>query len=158
MKKLIVIAAIIAFIPALAIAAEKPGSKETKKVMDYYDSGKGGGAVLVDYTLCQEMGKEEESKNDCIRPFSGKDIKAGEDVYLWMNFMIPVDDTANIYLAYTRNNRIRNTQEIKLNSAFRYRTWKKIVTDKAGEWTIQIFQELEDKDIDLGSISYTVKE
>ena len=72
--------------------------------------------------------------------------------------MIPVDDTANIYLAYTRNNRIRNTQEIKLNSAFRYRTWKKIVTDKAGEWTIQIFQELEDKDIDLGSISYTVKE
>ncbi|MGD9162307.1 MAG: hypothetical protein PVG39_28115 [Desulfobacteraceae bacterium] len=158
MKKLIIIAAIIAFIPALAIAVEKPSSKETKKVMDYYNIGKGGGAVLVDYTLCQEMGKEEESKNECIRPFSGNDIKAGDEVYLWMNFMIPVDDTANIYLSYTRNNRIRRTQEIKLNSAFRYRTWKKIITDKAGQWTIQIFQELEDKDIDLGSITYAVKE
>ena len=158
MKKLIIIAAIIAFIPAFVIAAEKPSPKETKKVMDYYNNGKGGGAVLVDYTLCQEMGKEEESKNECIRPIPGNDIKAGDEVYLWMNFLIPVDDTANIYLTYTRNNRIRKTQEIKLDSAFRYRTWKKIVTDKAGKWTIQIFQELEDKDIDLGSIAYTVKE
>lgn len=158
MKKLIIIAAIITFIPALVIAVEKPSSKETKKVMDYYNTGKGRGAVLVDYILCQEMGKEEESKNECIRPLSGNVIKAGDEVYLWMNFMIPVDDTANIYLTYTRNNRIRNTQQIKLNSAFRYRTWKKITTDKAGQWTIQIFQELEDKDIDLGSITYEVKE
>lgn len=158
MKKLIIIATIIACIPAFVIAAEKPSSKETKKVIDYYNTGKGGGAVLVDYTLCQEMGKEEESKNDCIRSLSGNDIKAGDEVYLWMNFMIPVDDTANIYLTYTRNNRIRKTQQIKLNSAFRYRTWKKIITDKAGQWTIQIFQELEDKDIDLGSIAYSVKE
>lgn len=158
MKKLIIMAVIITLIPVLVIAAEKPSPKETKKVMDYYNTGKGGGAVMVDYTLCQEMGKEEESKNDCIRSISGNDIKAGEEVYLWMNFMIPLDDTANIYLSYTRDNRIRNTQEIKLNSAFRYRTWKKIITDKAGQWTIQIFQELEDKDIDLGSITYSVKE
>ena len=76
MKKLIIIAAIIAFIPAHVIAVEKPSPKETKKVMDYYNNGKGGGAVLVDYTLCQEMGKEEESKNECIRPIPGNDIKS----------------------------------------------------------------------------------
>lgn len=158
MRKLIIIALVIALIPTLSLAIEKPSSKETKKVMDYYNNGKGNGAVLVDYELCTEMGKDEENKNDCMVSFSGNDIKIGDDVYLWMNFMIPVDDVSEIILTYTRQNRIRKIQEITLKSAFRYRTWKKIPTDKPGQWTVQILQELEDKDIDLGTLTYMVKE
>jgi hypothetical protein len=158
MKKLAIIITMIALIPALTFAFDKPSSKETKKVMDYYNNGKGDGAVLVDYQLCREMGKEEENKNDCALSLSGDDIMVGDEVYLWMNFMIPVDDHAQIFLSYTRNNRIRKTQEISLQSAFRYRTWKKIDTGKPGQWTIQVFQELGDKDIDLGALTYIVKE
>ncbi len=158
MKKFIVLAAILTFIPFLASALEKPSSKEAKKVMDYYNHGKAKGAILVDYNLCTEMGKEEETKNECIQPFSNNEIKVNEEVYLWMNFMIPMDDTAEIILTYTRNNRIRKTQKVTLNSAFRYRTWKKITTEKPGRWTVKIFQELDDKDIDLGTLSYTVAE
>ena len=158
MKKLIIIATVLAILPSLCLAVTKPSSKETKKVIDYYNSGKGNGAVLVDSKLCSEMGKEEDSKNECIQSFSGNDIKIGDEIYLWMNFMIPVDDTAEIIITYTRNNRIRKTQGITLNSTFRYRTWKKIATDKPGKWTIQIFQEIGDKDIDIGSLTYNVTE
>jgi len=160
MKKLLIIATLLMFSSGLAFAVEidKPSSQDAKKVMDYYNHGKGSGAILVDHTLCQEMGKEEETKNDCTLSFDGNDIKIGDSIYLWMNFMIPVDDTADIFITYTRNKRIRKTQKIKLNSAFRYRTWKKIATEKPGLWTIQIFQELGNKDVDLGTLSYTVKE
>ncbi len=158
MKKLIILSILIAFLPALCLAFDKPSSNETKKVMDYYNEGKGNGAVLVDYELCREMGKDDDNKNECVLSLSGNDIKVGEEIYLWMNFMIPVDDMADIIITYTRNNRIRKTQEITLKSAFRYRTWKKIATDKPGQWTIKIFQELEDKDIDLGSLTYAVKQ
>ena len=160
MKKLLIIATLLLSMPGLAFAVDidKPSSKETQKVMNYYNQGKGGGAILVAYTLCHEMGKEEATKNDCALSFEGNDIKLGDDIYLWMNFMIPVDDTADIFITYTRNKRIRKTQKIALNSAFRYRTWKKITTEKPGLLTIHIFQELGSKDIDLGALTYTVKE
>lgn len=158
MKKAFIIIVLIAVLPSLGLAIEKPSSKETKKVMDYYNNGKGNGAVLVDAVFCTQMGKEEDTKNDCIQSFAGNDIKVGDDVYLWMNFMIPVDDMAEIIITYTRNDRIRKTQKVTLNSAFRYRTWKKIETGKPGKWTVQIFQEIGDEDVDLGVLSYMVKE
>lgn len=158
MKKFIIITAIIALIPALTLAFDKPSSKETKKVMDYYNSGKGNGALLFDYKLCSQIGEEGENKNECVQSISGNDIKVGDEIHLWMNFMIPVEDMAEIIITYTRKNRIRKTQEITLKSAFRYRTWKKIDTEKPGQWTVQIFQELGDKDLDLGSFTYVVKE
>ncbi len=157
MKKQIMIAIALLCIPIWTLAAPKPSSEEARKVMNYYTHGKGSGAVLVDYTLCTETGKDEENKNDCMVTTLGSDVNMGDEVLLWMNFMIPVDDQAKIIIAYSRNNRIRKTQEIVLGSAFRYRTWKKIYTETPGEWTIQIFQEMADKDIDLGSLTYTVK-
>lgn len=160
MKKILIAATLLMLIPGFTLAVEidKPSAADTKKVMDYYNHGKGGGAILVDYTLCTEMGKAEETKNDCAVFFDGNSIEVGQEVYLWMNFMIPVDDTADIFITYTRKNRIRKTQKVRLNSAFRFRTWKKIATEKPGIWTIQIFQELGDKDIDLGKMTYSVKE
>lgn len=158
MKKLIILSVMIALIPAFAMALDKPSAEQTRRVMDYYNEGKGMGAVLVEYKLCGEMGKEEENKNECAQSLAETDISVGQDVYLWMNFMIPVDDTANVFITYTRNSRIRKSQTVVLKSAFRYRTWKKIATDKPGDWTVKIFQETEDKDIDLGSLTYTVKE
>lgn len=158
MKKLLIIAAILMFIPGLTFALDKPSSNDAKRVMDFYNNGKGLGAILVDYSMCQEMGKDEANKNDCAVLLNGNDIKIDDEIYLWMNFMIPVDDMASILITYTRNNRIRKTQEITLKSAFRYRTWKKIATDKPGKWTINISQELGQEDIDLGTLTYTVKE
>jgi len=73
-----------------------------------------------------------------------------------MNFLIPTDDQAKIYVSFSRNNRIRQTVDFTLPGAFRYRTWKKIPTDTTGNWTVHIFQELEDMDIDLGKLNYTV--
>lgn len=158
MKRFIIAILFTALIPAVAFAVDKPTPAQAKKVLDYYKSGKGSGAVLVEFVLCSQIGADDADKNECSQLLDGGDILLNQDVYIWMNFMIPTDDTADIYLSYTRNGRIRKTQDITLKSAFRYRTWKKIATDKPGEWTIKIFQELDGKDIDLGSLTYVVKE
>ncbi|MFH2058940.1 MAG: hypothetical protein ABIJ59_08565 [Pseudomonadota bacterium] len=87
MKKIIILAAIIALIPALTLAFDKPSSKETKKVMEYYNSGKGNGALLFDYKLCTKVGEEGENKNECVQSISGDEIKVGDEIHLWMNFI-----------------------------------------------------------------------
>lgn len=158
MKKWIILIVMIALMPALGIAVERPSSQEAKKVMDYYSHGKGNGAVIVDAVFCTEVAKEGEYKNDCVQSVSTNDIKVGDAVNLWMNFMVPANDTADIFITYTRNQRIRHTQKLALKGAFRYRTWKKIVTNKPGKWTIQIYQEVGDEDMDLGILTYNVVE
>lgn len=158
MKKLIIAIVMVALLPAAGIAVERPSSQEAKKVIDYYAQGKGNGAVIVDAVFCTKMGTEGDYKNDCVESISTNEIKVGDEVYLWMNFMVPANDTADIFLSYSRNQRIRNTQKIHLKNAFRFRTWKKIVTNKPGKWTIQIYQEVGDEDLDLGILTYNVVE
>ncbi len=144
------------FIPSILVAQEKPTSAEAFKVIQYYVEGKGQGALLVDYKLCSEIGKDGPEKNECVSDFSGNQVKAGEEAMIWMNFLVPTNDEAKIYISFSRNNRIRKTVNFTLPGAFRYRTWKKIPTNAPGNWTIHIFQELENTDIDLGKLNYMV--
>jgi len=112
----------------------------------------------VDHKLCREVGQEDSDKNECIVGVSSQELSQGEEAYLWMNFLIPAGDEATVYLSFSRNKRIRKTTDFTLTGAFRFRTWKKIPTDKPGMWTIHVFQEMADQDIDLATITYSVKE
>ncbi len=112
----------------------------------------------MDYKLCREVGQEGPDKNECILGAANRELALGEEAYLWMNFLIPTGDQANIFLSFTRNKRIRKTTDFTLNSAFRFRTWKRIPTDKPGLWTIHVFQEMADRDIDFAKVTYSVKD
>jgi hypothetical protein len=158
MKKIILIFIFICLIPMMLSAQDKPTAAEARKVIDYYVNGQGKDAVLVDYMLCREVGQEDSDKNECTVGVAGKELSFGEEAYLWMNFLIPAGDEAKIYLSFSRNKRIRKTMDFTLTGAFRFRTWKKIPTDTPGMWTIHIFQEMANKDVDLGKITYSVKE
>lgn len=141
-----------------AIAEDKPTPAEARKVINYYFNGKGQGAVPMDYKLCKEISKQGEMKNECVTAVADNKVTKGEDVYLWMNFLVPAGEASKILVQYSRNDKVRNTSNISLGGATRFRTWKKIPTGTAGDWQISMIQELENGDVDIGQMKFSVVE
>lgn len=157
MKRLSIALMVALLAVGMAWAEEKPTPDEARKVIDYYYHGQGKGAILMDLNICEKVGQEEgPDKNECLGNVDPGQIQLNQELNLWMNFLVPFKDTSDILLAFSRKGKVRHTANIKLNGATRYRTWKRIPTDKAGQWTVSILQELENQDIELGSLQFTV--
>lgn len=157
MKQLTILIMVVFLAFGTALAQERPTTEEARKVIDYYYHGKGGGAVLVDLQICDGIGQEEgPQKNECLNKLNPGQVQLGQELHVWMNFLVPVDDTADIIVSFSRKGKVRRTANVKLTGATRFRTWKRIPTGKAGQWTLSIIQELADKDIELGSLQYNV--
>lgn len=158
MKKLGIIVMVVIGLPLIAWAADRPAPQQALDVVDYYFNGKGQGAVLMDSRICSEIAPEGEDKNECRRSSDAMAIPLGEEVLLWMSFLVPADDQASILVSFSRNERVRKTADVRLKGAIRFRTWKNIPTDKPGKWTVSIVQEMPDRDMVLGTLEYTVNE
>ena len=156
MKKLLILALVLLGLPLTVGAADRPTPQQAFAVIDYYFHGQGQGALLMEYALCAEVAPEGEDKNECRKPADAAAVPLGGEILLWMNFMVPADDQAAILISFSRNDRVRKTADLTLKGAVRYRTWKPIPTDKPGQWTVTIVQEMPDRDMELGSFDYTV--
>ena len=71
---------------------------------------------------------------------------------------MPTGDQTEIIIHFKRNNKVRSVSNFALPGALRYRIWKKIPTEKIGDWQVDIIQELEDTDLNLGTLQYSVTE
>lgn len=157
MKQLCILITAVLLALGTAAAQERPTADETRKVIDYYYHGKGGGAVLTELQICEGIGQEEgPQKNECLNKLNPGQVQLGQELHVWMNFLVPLDDTADIIVSFSRKGKVRRTATVKLTGATRFRTWKRIPTDKTGQWTITVMQELADQDLDLGSLQYSV--
>lgn len=157
MKKIsYVLAVSLAATPGFVMAQDKPTAAEAKKVVDYYFHGKGQGVLPVEYKFCKEVAVKGENKNECVTEISDKTLKQGEEAYLWMNFMVPSDEEPKILLQYSRDNMVRDTANVSLRGAVRYRTWKRIPTTTTGDWKVRLFQEMANTDLDIGELEYSV--
>ena len=158
MIKIGLLVCLLLWLPASILAQEKPAAAEAKKVVDYYHQGKGQGAILMAHKLCTKIYEEGPLKYECQEEITGGQIKKDREVYLWMNYLVPTGDKANIIIQYKRNNMVRSVSDFELPGSLRYRIWKKIPTDKTGEWQVGIVQEKQDSDLNLGSLQYKVTE
>lgn len=157
MKTVFILMITVLLAAAPAMAQERPTAEEAQKVMNYYFHGKGGGAILLDHTLCAKIGEEKSpDKNNCLEKVDAKAVSLGQEVHLWMNYMVPLNENADILVSYSRNGKVRHTETVNLKGATRYRTWKRAPADKAGQWYVSITQELEDTDLELGAFEYSV--
>ena len=147
MKKISIIVALILGFTAIVSAAEKPTSKETARVINYYHNGMGNGAILMESKLCMDVNKDEPNKNECNEIIPGNKVNQGDEVFLWLNFLIPAGDEASVLVGYSRDNVTRNTQHLKLPGATRFRTWKRIPTNQIGDWKVTVLQEMSNDDI-----------
>ena len=158
MKKICILGFLLICLPAPIFAQDKPTPEETRKVIDYYYNGKGKGAILMDYKLCQEIHEEGTKKHECKSAITDGKVRKGEEVLLWMSFLVPAGDRVEILLQLKRKNKVRRVVPISLPGSPRYRTWKKIPTDKTGNWKVSFVQELEDVDLNLGELEFSVVE
>jgi hypothetical protein len=156
MKKLWILVLVLVGLPLSAGAVDRPTPQQALAVVDYYFNGQGQGALLMAYALCSEVAPEGEDKNECRKPADAAALPLGSEVFIWMNFLVPADEEASLLISFTRKDRVRKTTDLTLKGAIRYRTWKPVPTDKPGQWTVTIVQEMPDRDVELGSFAYTV--
>ncbi len=142
--------------PLAAMAQDKPTPQEARKVINYYFNGKGQGVIPMEYKICKEISLKGETKNECVTEIFNKTLAKGEEAYLWMNFLVPAGDKSKILLQYSRKNKVRNTSNITLGGATRFRTWKKIPTTTTGDWNVTMVQELDNADLDIGQMKFSV--
>lgn len=135
-------------------AADKPTQDEVRKVMSYYHDG--SEVILVDSMLCEEISKSGENKNECDKPMADGPIPLNKSGYLWMNFLVPGNDKANLLVQFKYKNRALDSDELKVSSAIRYRTWKRLQTSKSGDWVVTVEQETADGYVPVATINYTV--
>lgn len=155
MKKIIILALLL-ILPLMASANERPTAQEIKKVMDFYNTSKDQGIVLVEHALTSTIIKKGSHKNEYDGKVDGNTIKKGASVYIWMNYMVPKYDKANVFFEFKRRGKVLRASELQLSGATRYRSWKKLPTNKTGDWKIIITQELAEKDISIATVNYTV--
>ena len=86
MKKTCILGFLLICLPALAFAQDRPTPKEARKVIDYYYHGKGKGAILLDYTLCQEIHEKGAKQYECKQKITDGKVKKGQEAFLWMSF------------------------------------------------------------------------
>ena len=158
MMKIGLLACLLLWLPASILAQEKPTSTETQKVIQYYYQGKSQGVILMAHKLCAQIYEEGPLKFECQEEITGGKIQKDQEVFLWMNYLVPTGDKTDIIIHFKRNNKVRSVSNFELPGALRYRIWKKIPTDKIGDWQVGIFQELEDADLNLGELQYSVTE
>lgn len=157
MKKLIYAFAVCLFASlGTAVAQDKPASDAARKVIDYYFHGQGQGVVPMEYKFCQEVAQEGANKNECVSEIPPNTLKKGQEAYLWMSFLVPSGDEPKILLQYSRDNMVRDTDNFSLRGAVRYRTWKRVPTSTAGEWNVNLVQEMADSDLEIGKLKYSV--
>lgn len=142
--------------PLAALAQDKPTPEEARKVVNYYFNGKGQGVVPMEFKLCKEISLKGETKNECVSEISDKKLMKGEEAYLWMNFLVPAGEESKILLQYSRKNMVRDTSNVSLGGATRFRTWKKIPTTTAGDWKVSLVQEMENADVNIGQMEFSV--
>jgi hypothetical protein len=145
-------------LPAILLAQEKPPAADAKKVVDYFYQGIGQGAILMAHKLCTKIYEEGPLKYECQEEITGGQVQKDREVFLWMSYLVPTGDKADIIIHYKRNNRVRSVSSFALPGSLRYRIWKKIPTDKIGDWQVEIIQELQDSDLNLGDLKYSVTE
>jgi len=117
----------------------KPTPDEVKRVVDYYNNGQDEGVVLADIKLCESIGTEGEAKNECQNELDASTMTVGQPVMVWMNFMVPVGmKEQEIMLQFNYQGVTRDVQKATVSNAMRYRVWRKVKFDRAGDWTATI--------------------
>ena len=157
MKKIVLLLSLMVLWPLVGAAQERPSADDVRLVVDYYYRGQGQGVVLAEHFLCTEVSTEGADKNDCRLKHDLPAVPLGSEVVLWMNFLVPSGDEGDILILYSRQGRVRDTTQVTVKGAVRFRTWKKIPTARTGEWTVTIVQELGDTDLELATINYRVE-
>ncbi|MDH3974711.1 MAG: hypothetical protein OEV42_10580 [Deltaproteobacteria bacterium] len=138
-----VFAALIIGVLGASPGYAKVSSDEARRVIDYYYTGKGGGAVFLKAALCKEVIKEGPEKNNCGTPVDESNFPMNEEITAWASFLVPQGDSDTIYVEFKNMGMVWKVRELKVKGSVRYRSWTAYKLDRPGKWTIS-FKQLDE--------------
>lgn len=142
MKKLIVCLAAAGFMNT-AIANERPSSEAIKDVVNYYFQDESAEPILADMKICSEIHKSGAEKYNCSGELDKNNLPKGENVYVWMNYLVPKGQKAQLLMQVNHSGITRSTHNFEVAGGIRYRVWKQIRLNKSGEWNLPILLDSE---------------
>ena len=126
---------------ASSAVLNQPTPTEIQRVLDYYYNGIGQAPILTELKLCDGVIKEGENKNNCRNEISPSAVTLDTDVFIWMNFLVPKNTTANILLQLNHKGITRITRSTEMTNSIRYRTWSNVRFSRTGDWVLKVFYE-----------------
>lgn len=130
---------ILTALPAVH-AAERPSSRDTRTVVEYFYSG-AEQPVLMDFQLCRGIQTSGAERYECRDPLTESALGQGMRVYAWMKFLVPKGARPTIMLRVDHNGANRDVWSRGLEAAVRYRTWHEVEFDRAGRWRIEVYDD-----------------
>jgi hypothetical protein len=123
----------------LSMTSAQPAPDAVKAVFEHYFRGQGKGAVLADAYLCKKIDTQKgDTQNDCLEVAGDAGAK-GDKVEVYMTFLVPKGDEAELMVQAVHNNVVRTTRDVKVNgTTIRYRTWRTFSLEKPGKWEFRI--------------------
>ncbi|MBV1880802.1 MAG: hypothetical protein KUG82_04175 [Pseudomonadales bacterium] len=134
-----------------------PSQPSINSVVNYY-YGDSAEPILADFKFCSGVGNRGDLKNQCIDELDPNNIELNSTVYLWMNYLVPKNSSAELLLHYNHNGITRDASTLKVSGSIRYRTWKKVRLSRTGKWEMPIYLEQNGHYSELNRIQIQVNE
>ncbi len=154
----IVLGSMLGLIPAVSLAVDKPTPEEARKVIDFNYHGKGMGVVLVQTKVCHDIQRDGDDKNECAGDLTGKAVKKGEAVYVWLMFMAPDgQESQNASVDFEQNGASVAVKKVQVPGQMRSRSWLKYTFNKAGAWKVKVARDTASGPEALGELAINVE-
>lgn len=124
---------------SFSVSATPPSADEVNRVVDYFNTGKGQGPVLLEMTPCLEIGKPAgERKKKCIKPITAA-VRTGTTAYVYLRWVVPRDDKYDdIVVEWLRGDDVEASTQISVSTSWSYGIWKAKGLTKSGSWTVRV--------------------
>ncbi len=118
-----------------------PTADEINRVTAYYLGGKDGGPVLIEFSLCSAIGKNDQGKLACDGPMAGT-AKKGDVLNAFVKFFAPKGGKyEDLKVKFLHNGEVRSTSDFTVTESWTgYSNYKRTTLSKPGTWDIEVLR------------------
>jgi len=119
-----------------------PPSDEIRRVLDYYFNGKNSAPALVEFIPCLNVDTQKGSAtlSQCLEAAKAP-VPLNTRIHLWTMWYLPMGSKyEDVMLQVFWGDQLRSTDDYKLETSGRFRTWKTVHLNKKGTWTFKILR------------------
>ena len=125
-----------------------PPRDEIRRSLDYYFNGKNSPPALVDFIPCLKVDiqKSSETYSQCLE-IAKNSVPLYTRINLWTMWYLPQgSEYEGVILQVFWGEQLRLTEDYRLKTSGRFRTWRTVNLNRKGTWTFKIVQGSQEMD------------
>jgi hypothetical protein len=119
-----------------------PTSDEIKRVLEFHESGKDQGPVLLDLVACLKVDTVRNSPTvySCLEPVLGP-VKKNATVSAWTAWFCPKGGSyEDVAIQFLHEGQVRTTLDVKVEGGWKSRTFRSHTLAKSGTWQVKVIR------------------